>query len=127
MERPAQSLGASSTSAVPGALLADEVTKLFDSTLALDGVTLAIADRECVALVGESGSGKSTLLRCFNGLITPDRGRVLVGATQVAAANVIALRRQIGYVPQDGGLLPHWRVGKNVELVLRLQGGERDL
>jgi osmoprotectant transport system ATP-binding protein len=40
--------------------------------------------------------------------------------------DVIALRRRIGYVPQDGGLLPHWRVGRNVELVLRLNGADGD-
>jgi osmoprotectant transport system ATP-binding protein len=38
----------------------------------------------------------------------------------VAELDPIVLRRRIGYVPQDGGLLPHWRVQKNVELVLRL-------
>src|SRR5436305_1425046 len=126
MERPAQSPGDSSASAAL-ALFAEEVTKRFNGTVALDGVSLSVAERECVALVGESGSGKSTLLRCFNGLVSPDTGRVRVGDSDVASTNVIVLRRQIGYVPQDGGLLPHWRVGKNVELVLRLQETEGDV
>ena len=72
-------------------------------------------------LVGESGSGKTTLLRCFNGLVRPDSGRVLVESSDLATADLVALRRRIGYVPQDGGLLPHWSVGRNVELVLRLR------
>ena len=126
MERPAQSLGVPSASAAV-ALFAEEVTKRFKGTVALDGVSLAVAEHECVALVGESGSGKSTLLRCFNGLVSPDTGRVYVGHSDVASTNLIALRREIGYVPQDGGLLPHWRVGKNVELVLRLQQTDADL
>src|SRR5690348_1803119 len=97
---------ASDSSVAPRALCAEGVTKHFGDTVALDGLTLAIFHRECVALVGESGSGKSTLLRCFNGLVTPDHGRVLVHDKDVATTDVIALRRQIGYVPQDGGLLP---------------------
>src|SRR5690348_10645032 len=117
MERQAW---ASDSSVASRALCAEDVSKHFAGTLALDGVTIAILDRECVALVGESGSGKSTLLRCFNGLVRPDHGRVLVHDKDVATADVITLRRHIGYVPQDGGLLPHWRVGRNVELVLRL-------
>jgi len=75
-----------------------------------------------MALVGESGSGKTTLLRAFNALVTPDAGRVVIGSRDTSSMDVIELRRGIGYVPQDGGLLPHWRVARNVELVLRLQG-----
>jgi osmoprotectant transport system ATP-binding protein len=129
MERQAQTSGTSGSSAAPPALSAERVTKRFNNVVALDGVTLTVAHGECVALVGESGSGKSTLLRCFNGLVSPESGRVLIGSSEVALADVIALRRQIGYVPQDGGLLPHWRVGRNVELVLRLTkvGGDRRL
>ncbi|HEY7235374.1 MAG TPA: ATP-binding cassette domain-containing protein [Gemmatimonadaceae bacterium] len=85
-------------------------------------MSLEIAEGECISLVGESGSGKTTLLRSFNALVTPDAGRVVVGSRDAATMDVIELRRGIGYVPQDGGLLPHWRVARNVELVLRLQG-----
>ncbi|MGH7688852.1 MAG: ATP-binding cassette domain-containing protein, partial [Gemmatimonadaceae bacterium] len=72
--------------------------------------------------VGESGSGKTTLLRCFNALTVPDAGRVLVDEADVAAADPVLLRRRIGYVQQDGGLIPHWTVQRNVELVPRLRG-----
>jgi osmoprotectant transport system ATP-binding protein len=88
-------------------------------------VTLTIAAGECVALVGESGSGKTTLLRCFNRLVDPDEGRILLGEQDVRALDPVALRRRIGYVPQDGGLLPHWRVLRNVGLVPWLQGAEQ--
>ena len=77
---------------------------------------------ECVALIGESGSGKTTLLRCFNRLVAPDDGRIFVDGKDAIELDPISLRRQVGYVPQDGGLLPHWRVGRNVELVPRLRG-----
>lgn len=91
-----------------------------DGTAALAGVTLAIQPGETVALVGESGSGKTTLLRTFNRMVEPSSGDVRVEGRSVADLDPIALRRRIGYVPQDGGLIPHWTVERNVELVPRL-------
>jgi osmoprotectant transport system ATP-binding protein len=84
---------------------------------ALDGVSIDVASGECVALVGESGSGKTTLLRCFNRLITPDAGSVRVDDIDVSTTDAVALRRRVGYVMQEGGLMPHWTVRRNVELV----------
>jgi osmoprotectant transport system ATP-binding protein len=104
------------------ALRAENVTKRYGAVVALDSVSLEIKRSECVVLIGESGSGKTTLLRCFNRLIDPDEGRVLVEGVDAAELDPIALRRRIGYVPQEGGLLPHWRVQRNVELVPRLRG-----
>jgi osmoprotectant transport system ATP-binding protein len=98
-------------------LRAERVSKRFGRVLALDGVSIDVRRAQCVALIGESGSGKTTLLRCFNRLADPDDGRVLIDGVDAAELDPIALRRRIGYVPQDGGLLPHWRVRRNVELV----------
>jgi osmoprotectant transport system ATP-binding protein len=96
-----------------------------DGTSALAGVDVAVLPGETVALVGESGSGKTTLLRLFNRMVEPSAGEVRVEGEPVARLDPIALRRRIGYVPQDGGLIPHWRIEKNVELVPRLLGWER--
>ncbi len=104
------------------ALEAVDVAKRFGAVTALDAVSLSVAPGECVALVGESGSGKSTLLRAFNALTRPDRGTVRVAGHDVAVADPVALRRAVGYVPQDGGLLPHWTVARNVALVPVLIG-----
>jgi osmoprotectant transport system ATP-binding protein len=104
------------------ALEAVAVVKRFGPVVALDGVSVQIAAGECVALIGESGSGKTTLLRCFNRLTHPDQGRVLVGGADIAREDPVRLRRTIGYVPQEGGLLPHWRVLRNVALVPWLRG-----
>jgi osmoprotectant transport system ATP-binding protein len=104
------------------ALRAESVTKRYGSVLALDGVSVDLRRSECVVLIGESGSGKTTLLRCFNRLVDPDQGRVLIEGVDASELDPIALRRRIGYVPQDGGLLPHWRVQRNVELVPWLRG-----
>jgi osmoprotectant transport system ATP-binding protein len=103
------------------ALRAVGITKRFGSVVALDRVTFEVASGECVALVGESGSGKTTLLRTFNRMVEPDGGGVLIDDTPAAALDIVALRRRIGYVPQDGGLFPHWRVRRNVALVPWLQ------
>jgi osmoprotectant transport system ATP-binding protein len=84
---------------------------------ALVDVSIDVASGECVALVGESGSGKTTLLRCFNRLVEPDAGSVVIDGVDVRQSDPVELRRRIGYVLQDGGLLPHWTVRRNVELV----------
>jgi osmoprotectant transport system ATP-binding protein len=99
------------------ALQAERVSKRYGDVVALEAVSLEVHRGECVALIGESGSGKTTLLRCFNRLTTPDQGAVLVDGQNAAAVDPFDLRRRIGYVPQEGGLLPHWRVGRNVALV----------
>ena len=98
------------------------VSKRYGGIVALDDVSLELAAGECVALVGESGSGKSTLLRVFNGLTPLDAGEAFVGDQSITAADPVLLRRGIGYVPQDGGLLPHWTVAANAALVPRLTG-----
>ena len=107
-------------------LTARDVVKRYETPTgpvdALAGVSLDVAAGECVALVGESGSGKTTLLRCFNRLVEPDSGTILVDDVDVLQANVVELRRHVGYVLQDGGLLPHWTVRRNVELVPWLIG-----
>jgi osmoprotectant transport system ATP-binding protein len=104
------------------ALSVEHVTKRYANVVALHDVSLAIPAGASLALIGESGSGKSTLLRTVNRLVEPDAGLVRAGGVDVASVDPVALRRRIGYVPQDGGLLPHWRVQRNVELVLRLNG-----
>jgi osmoprotectant transport system ATP-binding protein len=107
---------------MPSTLAARNVSHSFGEIVALDDVSVGVAAGTATALVGESGSGKTTLLRCFNRLIEPLRGDVLVGERNVREQDAIALRRSIGYVQQHGGLIPHWRVLKNVELVPTLRG-----
>jgi osmoprotectant transport system ATP-binding protein len=104
-------------SSTGGSLRADNVVRRYGDVIALAGVSVDVTPGECVALVGESGSGKTTLLRCFNKMVVPDEGSISLDGENVAPLDPVSLRRRLGYVPQDGGLLPHWRVQRNVELV----------
>ena len=106
---------------MPTSLAAHNVSHRFGNVVALDDVSIDVPSGRATALVGESGSGKTTLLRCFNRLVEPDRGEIVVGDKDVRTESAVLLRRGIGYVQQHGGLLPHWRVLRNVQLVPTLQ------
>jgi osmoprotectant transport system ATP-binding protein len=107
----------------PPAVELRDVHKRFPSgAAALDGVSLEVPDGSVCVLLGTSGSGKTTALKTVNRLVTADSGQVTVLGQDVAGWDPIALRRRIGYVIQDAGLLPHHTVAANVSLVPRLLG-----
>ena len=93
---------------------------------ALDGVSLAVAAGEMVALVGASGSGKSTLLNLVSAVDRPTAGTVRVCGVDLAAASEAQMvdlrRRRIGLVFQAFHLVPHLSVEENVALPLALDG-----
>ena len=91
-----------------------------DGRLLVREVSLNVDPGTTTAVLGRSGSGKTTLLRMVNGLVRPTAGRVLVGGRDVAAEDLIALRRGIGYVIQETGLFPHMTVERNAGMVLEL-------
>ena len=101
-------------------LTAERLVHAYGTTRALDDVSLHVGAGAVVALVGESGSGKTTLLRSFNRMVEPDQGRVSIDGADVRHEQPETLRRRLGYVPQHGGLLPHWTIRRNVALVPRL-------
>jgi len=100
------------------------VGKSFDDgrVVAVDDVSLDVAEGEFLAVVGSSGSGKSTLLRLANRLIEADRGRIAVDGEDVSDVDPILLRRRIGYVFQSGALFPHLTVADNIGITPRLLG-----
>ena len=100
-----------------------DVRKRFpDGHVALDGVSLSVEEGRVLVLLGRSGSGKTTALRTINRMVEPEAGRVAVLGREVRDWEVIALRRRVGYVIQEAGLLPHFTVAANVALVPRLLG-----
>ncbi|CAA9551693.1 MAG: ABC transporter, ATP-binding protein (cluster 13, osmolytes) [uncultured Thermomicrobiales bacterium] len=107
----------------------DHVSKTFESkgrtVRAVDDVSLTIGAGQLHVLIGPSGSGKTTTMRMINRLETPTAGRITVDGRDVLAMDVVELRRSIGYVIQQGGLLPHLTVAENVAMVPRLLGWQR--
>jgi osmoprotectant transport system ATP-binding protein len=93
--------------------------------LLLDGISFALEEGTTTAILGRSGSGKTTLMRTVNRLVSPTSGQVLVEGADVREADMIPLRRGIGYVIQETGLFPHFSVERNVGLVPELLGQSR--
>ena len=106
----------------------DDVTKSYPAgrgtgsgSPAVDSFSARIEAGTTTVLLGSSGCGKTTLLRIVNRMVEPSSGRVLVDDEDVATRDAVALRRSIGYVMQNAGLLPHRRVIDNISLVPSLQ------
>jgi putrescine transport system ATP-binding protein len=108
--------------AEPIVRLAD-VTKRFGDVLAVDRVTLEIAEKEFFALLGGSGCGKTTLLRLLAGFEQPTEGRVFIGGEDVT--DVPPHRRPVNMMFQSYALFPHMTVARNVAYGLEQEGRPR--
>jgi osmoprotectant transport system ATP-binding protein len=91
-------------------------------TQVLSGFNLQVQSGETLVLLGRSGSGKTTLLKLVNRLLSPTSGEIRVKGVPNAEADLIRLRRSIGYVIQDVGLFPHFSVERNIGLVPKIEG-----
>ncbi|WP_297407776.1 betaine/proline/choline family ABC transporter ATP-binding protein [uncultured Cetobacterium sp.] len=96
------------------------VSKFFNGKKVLKNINLEIENGEFVVLIGQSGSGKTTLLKLINKLIKPSSGEIFIGDEEISKRNSISLRREIGYVIQKEGLMPHMNIGENIELIPKL-------
>ncbi|WP_328446637.1 ABC transporter ATP-binding protein [Streptomyces sp. NBC_00386] len=96
---------------------------------ALDGVGLLVPSGTTTAVVGPSGSGKSSLLAVAATLVAPDRGRVLVGGTEMgtltSAERAVLRRREIGIVFQQPNLLPSLTALEQLQVMGHLDGRRR--
>jgi osmoprotectant transport system ATP-binding protein len=97
------------------------VSKLYpDGTHAVDDFSVVIPSRKTTVFVGSSGCGKTTLLRMINRMVDPSAGVIEIDGEDIAKTEPVRLRRGIGYVMQNSGLLPHRTVLDNVATVLFL-------
>ena len=95
------------------------VSKKFATTVALHETDLSISDGKTTVLIGPSGCGKSTILRLIVGLLEPTTGTIEIDGDRVSSANILTLRRRIGYVIQEGGLFAHLTARQNVLLMAK--------
>ena len=103
------------------------VTKRYGASIAVKEVSLTVAAGQTMVLIGPSGSGKTTLLKMINRMVDFDEGSIRVNGVDIAGADPVELRRGIGYVIQQIGLMPHFSVSDNISFVLRLLGQPKPL
>lgn len=99
-----------------------DVTKLYPKIKkpAVEHISFEISKGDFCCLIGTSGSGKTTLMRMINRMNSVTKGEVLVNGKNVKTFNPVNLRRQIGYVIQNNGLMPHMTIRENIILVPKL-------
>jgi osmoprotectant transport system ATP-binding protein len=95
------------------------VSKTFGTTVVLHETNLDVPTGDTTVLIGPSGCGKSTILKLIMGLLEPTSGSIEIDAERVSQANILRLRRRIGYVIQEGGLFAHLTARQNVLLMAK--------
>jgi osmoprotectant transport system ATP-binding protein len=99
----------------------ESVSKTFrDGTTAVDNLNLVVPSGKITVIVGPSGCGKTTTLRMVNRMLEPSKGKITWDGKAVKSRRKTALRRQMGYVIQSGGLFPHRTVLENIATVPEL-------
>ena len=87
---------------------------------AVNDVSLSINEGEFITILGSSGSGKTTLLKMTNRLYDPDSGNIILFGENIRDVDAVSVRRRIGYVIQQVGLMPHMTVAQNIAIVPKL-------
>lgn len=106
------------------AIRMENIVKTYGETRVLNGLSLSIEEGTFLTVVGSSGCGKTTLLKMINGLIKPDSGKIMVEGQDLEQADLISLRRSIGYSIQGSILFPHMSVEENIAYVPNLLNGK---
>lgn len=93
---------------------------------AVDSLDLKIKKGEFVCFIGTSGSGKTTSMRLINRMETISEGDVFINGENIKNKDEVSLRREIGYVIQQIGLMPHMTIYENIVIVPKLLGWPKD-
>ncbi|WP_438835173.1 betaine/proline/choline family ABC transporter ATP-binding protein [Streptococcus pluranimalium] len=96
------------------------VRKIYGDNVAVDTANLSVIAGEFICFIGTSGSGKTTLMRMINRMLKPSEGNIYFEGKDISSINPIHLRRKIGYVIQNIGLMPHMTIYENITLVPKL-------
>jgi len=99
----------------------ENVHKSYGPKEALRDLNLSIPHNAITVIIGPSGGGKSTLMQMINGLIRPDKGRLLVFSQPINYESLNETRKRMGYAVQGVALFPHMTVEKNISLLARLE------
>ena len=102
-----------------------DLHKAFGTVKAVDGASFIARDGEITGLLGPNGAGKTTTLRMLYTLMKPERGQILVDGID-AAADPLAVRRQLGVLPDARGLYKRLTVRENIDYFARLHGLPED-
>ncbi|WP_353462302.1 betaine/proline/choline family ABC transporter ATP-binding protein [Mammaliicoccus sciuri] len=98
-----------------------DLTKVYrGGKKAVNSINMEIESGEFIAFIGTSGSGKTTALRMINRMIEPTSGTITLDGKDLSKMNPVNLRRNIGYVIQQIGLMPHMTIRENIVLVPKL-------
>jgi len=103
-----------------------DVSKTFNGTEAVRGVSFEIMEGETLVLIGTSGCGKTTTMKMINRLVEPSEGEIEIDGRNIYDYDLIELRRNIGYVIQSIGLFPHLSIGRNVGIIPELMNWQKD-
>lgn len=95
----------------------ENVSKLYGSHRAVDNISMEIKKGSFVCFIGTSGSGKTTSMRMINKMVRPSRGTITIDGKSINEMNDVTLRRSIGYVIQQVGLMPHMTIYENIVMV----------
>ena len=102
-----------------------DVSKTFRNNVVINNITMDFRDGELTVLIGPSGCGKTTMLKMINRLLPVSGGEILIDGQNIKAMDPVDLRRNMGYVIQQGGLFPHMTVRKNIEIIEELEGKDK--
>ncbi len=103
---------------------AHQLTRRYGDFTAVEGISFAVPTGEIVGMLGPNGAGKTTTIRMMTGFLPPTAGRVTVGGRDLFA-DPVAVKREIGYLPETVALYPEMRVEEYLAYRARLEGLER--